>query len=275
MSASKRGLLALFMAIMIAFTWLGPMDAPALEQVDAGLNRALVSFATARAINAGISFAQGTEVSAQPFGVGVNLTPGQLLDPVNDLVERFSDWMLAASVAFGVQKLLIGIGAYWVFSLVVTVAALAWTAMSLGRQRPPAWLSRIVVLLFLLRFAAPLITLGTELMFQQFLADEYRQSQQVIETTSGKLASLDPPPRIDPGNLGLVDRARGWLAESTDVSARFEALKKAAEEATEHIITLIVIFLLQTLLIPVALLWALYRLATGVFESPALDYEDK
>ncbi len=275
MSASKRGLLALFMMIMIALTWLGPMDAPAVEQVDAGLNRALVSFATARAINAGISFAQGTEVSAQPLGVGVNLAPGQLLDPVNDLVERFSDWMLAASVAFGVQKLLIGIGAYWVFSLVVTAVALVWTAMWLSSQRPPAWVSRILVLLLMLRFAAPVITLGTELMFQQFLADEYRHSQQAIDATSGKLASLDPPPRVETGNPGLIERAKGWLADSTDVSARFEALKKTVEDATEHIITLIVVFLLQTLLIPVALLWALYRLATGVFESPGQRYEEQ
>lgn len=275
MSVSKRVLLALFMAVLIALTWLGPMDGPAVEHVDAGLERALVSFATARAINAGISFAQGTEVSAQPLGVGVNLTPGQLLDPVNDLVEQFSDWMLAASVAFGVQKILIGIGAYWVFSLVVTGAALAWTAMWLARQRPPAWLSRILVLLLMLRFAAPVITLGTELMFQQFLADEYRESQQAIDTTSGKLATLDPPPRVETGSPGLVERARGWLADSTDVSARFEALKRAAEEATEHIIRLIVVFLLQTLLIPLALLWALYRLATGAFESPSLRYEEQ
>jgi len=168
-----------------------------------------------------------------------------------------------------------------VFSLVVTAVALVWTAMWLSSQRPPAWVSRILVLLLMLRFAAPVITLGTELMFQQFLADEYRHtdeyrhSQQAIDATSGKLASLDPPPRVETGNPGLIERAKGWLADSTDVSARFEALKKTVEDATEHIITLIVVFLLQTLLIPVALLWALYRLATGVFESPGQRYEEQ
>ncbi|MCB1944024.1 MAG: hypothetical protein KDI53_18575, partial [Candidatus Accumulibacter sp.] len=84
------------------------------------MKRALVSFATARALNAVISVAQGTEVSMQPAGMGVVLTPGQLLDPVNDLVEQFSHLMLAASVAFGVQKVLISIGAYWVISLLLT-----------------------------------------------------------------------------------------------------------------------------------------------------------
>lgn len=46
--------------------------------------------------------AQGTEVAVEPAGVGVIFTPGQILDPVNDLLEQFSNLMLAASVAFGI-----------------------------------------------------------------------------------------------------------------------------------------------------------------------------
>ena len=76
-------------------------------------------------MNALISVAQGTEISAQPLGVGGTLAPGQLLDPLNDLVEQFSALMLAASIAFGIQKVLITIGAYWLISLVLTGVVLA------------------------------------------------------------------------------------------------------------------------------------------------------
>src|SRR5690606_26053853 len=103
-----------------------PLDNAATQQVNAGLQRALVSFATARALNAVISAAQGTEVSVQPLGVGLNFAPGQLLDPVNDLVEQFANLMLMASVAFGVQKILIVMGAYWLISLAFTAVALGW-----------------------------------------------------------------------------------------------------------------------------------------------------
>ena len=44
-------------------------------QVDAGLKRALATYAAARALNAVISVAQGTEVALEPGGVGVVLAP--------------------------------------------------------------------------------------------------------------------------------------------------------------------------------------------------------
>ena len=100
------------MASIVLCSWLAPLDAPAVQQVDAGLKRALVSFATARALNAVISVVQGTELAIQPAGIGLILTPGQVLELINDLIENFSDLMLAACVAFGVQKVLIGIGGF-------------------------------------------------------------------------------------------------------------------------------------------------------------------
>ncbi|MES2686259.1 MAG: hypothetical protein V4706_05510 [Pseudomonadota bacterium] len=265
MPTFRRFVLALFMVAAVACSWLAPLDAPAMQQVDAGLKRALVSFATARALNAVISVAQGTALSVQPLGVGVTLTPGQLLDPVNDLIEKFSTLMLAASVAFGVQKALIAMGGYWVISLALTAAALGWAWLHFRRQAPPVWLSRALVILLMLRFAIPVVTLGTDLLWQKFLAPDYTASQLQIDTSQAQAARLGPPVAA-PDNPGVLDRMKGWLSDTADVKARFEALKLAAEQATDHIIRLIVIFLLQTLVIPLLLLWALYALARGVFE---------
>lgn len=266
MPSIRRFVLALFMVAAVACSWLAPLDAPAMQQVDAGLKRALISFATARALNAVISVAQGTALSVQPLGVGVTLTPGQLLDPVNDLVEKFSTLMLAASVAFGVQKALIAMGGYWVISLALTAVALGWAGMHFRRQAPPLWLSRVLVVLLMLRFAIPVVTLGSDLLWQKFLASDYAASQSQIDSSQAQTARLGPPVGAAPDNPGVLDRMKGWLSDNADVKARFEALKLAAEQATEHIIKLIVIFLLQTLVIPLLLLWALYALARGVFE---------
>jgi hypothetical protein len=100
----RRAILPLLLLVLVACAWFAPLDAPAGDRVDAGLKRALVSFATARALNGAISVAQGTELSLQPVGVGATFAPGQLLDPVNDLVERFSDLMLGASVSCSARK---------------------------------------------------------------------------------------------------------------------------------------------------------------------------
>ncbi len=258
---------AVCLAIAVACAWLAPMDTPATTQVDAGLKRALISFATARALHGVLSVVQGTQFSAQPLGVGVSLTPGQLLAPVNDLVKNFSDFMLMASVAFGVMKAAIVIGAYWPVSLALTAAAAGWAWLYFHRQRSSIWLSRLLVVLLMVRFAIPVAVLGTDVLWQKFLAADYTATQQAIDGASVQADKLNPPPAAE--SAGLLDRMKEWVTKTTDFKARFEEIRQAAERVTEHIVKLIVIFLLQTLIIPVLLLWGLYAALRAVFASLA------
>jgi len=268
MSILRRILLCLFVLVVLAGAWLAPLDLPATQQVDAGLKRALVSFASARALNAVISVAQGTELSLQPAGVGATFAPGQLLDPVNDLVEQFSTLMLAASVAFGVQKGLIAIGGYWPLSLVLTVVVLAWTVQQLRQRRASVWLSRLLVILLMLRFAVPIVTIGTDLLWQKFLAHDYQSSQRAIEDASRDTTTGDPATLAEPATPSIVDKLKGWFSYNTDLKARFSDMRHALERITEQLIRLIVVFMLQTLLMPLLLLWLLWWWARSIFEPP-------
>lgn len=264
MKLTRQIAAALCLALAVACAWLAPMDAPATAQVDAGLKRALISFATARALHGVLSVVQGTQFSAQPLGVGVTLTPGQLLAPVNDLVKHFSDLMLAASVAFGVQKAVIAIGSYWPISAVLTVVALAWGWVYFRQQRVRPWLSKVLVVLLMVRFAIPVVVIGTDTIWQKFLAADYVSTQTAIDSASGQTQRLGPPAVAGTESTGFLDKARQWMSGVTDVKARFEDIKLAAERVTEQIIRLMVIFLLQTLILPVLLLWGLYAFVRGL-----------
>lgn len=252
----QRVALAMAVAIMVACSWLHPMESAANQQVDAGLTRALKSFATARALNAVISVVQGTE-----FGVGVKFAPGQMLRPLNDLVEQFAHLMLVASIAFGIEKILINIGAHWLISLFLTTAAISWGYFYLRRNSSPAWLTRILVVMLMIRFAMPIVIIGSDLIFQQFMADDYISSQGVVEATTSQISSLDSTAN-NPGFWNPVN------ALYTNIKSRFANLKQAAEQATERIIKVMVIFVLQTLVLPVFMLWVLWGIAKGTFEVP-------
>lgn len=257
-----RLLLVGLLLAMVAAAWLRPLEEAADAQVDAGLKRALISFASARALNAAISLAQGTEIAVQPAGVGVNLSVGQVLDPLNDLVERFADLMLMASIAFGIQKVLLEIGAHWAISAFLSLLAAVWALSFLGRGRAPPWLSRLLLVLLLARFAVPLATIGSDAAFRHFMADDYAASQQVIEHTAGGAARLGPPASAE--SAGLIDRLRGWMeTQGAEWKARFEQLRQAVEQATTHIVKLMVIFVMQTLLLPLLLVWGLYAVVRG------------
>lgn len=248
-----------------ACAWLPALQALANEQVDAGTKRALVSFASARTLNAVISVVQGTEVAVQPMGFGVTLTLGQALDPINDLIEQFSSLMMVASVAFGVQKVLLAIGGHWVISAIVTALAAAWATLHFT-GRAPTWLSRALAVVLLIRFAIPVATLGSDWVFQQFLAKDYQEQQATLDSASREIsqrASTKAP--TTPQDKGWWERLKERASDVVaDPSADLEVIKKKADELPERVLKLIVIFLLQTMVVPIALVWALYRLALGV-----------
>lgn len=274
MQSVGKKVVLLVLAIMVICSWLMPLDSIAIDQIDTGLKRAMISYATARTLNAAISVAEGTEVAIEPGGVGVNFTPGRALEPINELVEQFSVLMLFACIAFGVQKILISIGGFWLVSLVLTVASIVWAWFHWNQQRPPVWVTKILVILLMVRFAIPMVTLGTDLIFQKYLSSDYAASQNAIDTASGQITEVNPSTPEPTADLGLMDRMKEkahdlWTKTTAmvDVKAQYVQLKQKAEQWAEHIIKLIVIFMLQTVIIPTLLIWFLYALVKGMFEA--------
>ncbi len=238
----KKAVPAIIALVLIFVTWTS-----AMEQIDAGMNRALVTFAGARALNATISLLQGTEVTVG-FVAGVTLSVGQILDPVNDLVESFSKLMLVSSVSFGIQKVLLSIGQYEYVKIALTVVLLAWALIRHIKGMTLLWLDLALVVMLMARFAIPVATLGSDAVYAHFLQQDYAEGQLTLSTMTedlnqdadpSALSSLDPRP--------IIDR-----------------MKQVASSATDHVIKLIVVFLLQTLLVPVFLLWVMYTALRGV-----------
>ena len=129
---SGKILRTILIAIIAAAAISGVVDNQSEKYAEQALTRALVTFTAARALNGVISVAQGTEVAAEPGGVGFIFTPGQILDQINDLVERFSSVLLVAASSLGLQLVLLEITSWWVmtamlmFSLAVWLAAVWW-----------------------------------------------------------------------------------------------------------------------------------------------------
>lgn len=267
--------ITLLLAVIVICTWFAQLDSSATKVIDTGLQRGLVTFASARALNAVISVAQGTEVAIEPMGVGVNLTPGQLLDPINDLVEQFSNLMLIACVALGTQKLLITVGGYWLVSLLLTLSIFYWSYFHFRSKQAPPLISKLIVMLVMIRFAIPLVTVGTDLLFQKFLANEYQLNQQAVNKAPEQLAEITPQGKLLPRakDKGWWDKStdsiKGFASRSSDtlnVKKQVQVLQVKAEKWATHIVNLIVIFLLQTLTIPVLLMWILFVMVKSFFE---------
>ncbi len=250
---AKKYFLPLILVVLVACSWFNPFDSVATEKVDAGLKRALISFATARTLNAVISVAQGTDLAFEPAGIGVKFAPGQILDPINDLIEKFSTLMLAATISFGIQHVLIKIGGHWLISALLTTTVFVWVGLFLRQMTIPDLVTKLLVVTVVLRFAIPTVTMGTDVIFQTFLAKEYASSQKIIESGTSEAKGALPQPNL-PENPSVWDKMKNISPPDINISAKLANLVQAVEKWTEQIIRLMVVFLVDTLIIPVTLL---------------------
>lgn len=249
-------------------------DNPGEAYLEQSLQRALITFATARALNGVISVAQGTQIALEPAGVGVNFSPGEILDPINDLIERFSWVMLAASSSLGVQKLMLSIGAWWpvTVALIVALGVAVWGLWQGAWSRPVFRLivGRVLVFTLLLRFAVPLVSLGGELIYSQFLAPTYTQASAELEATHQEIGSLNEASasQRDDG-AGLLRRLGDLASEIGDWRAKLEQYRSVADSATRSALDLIVLFIFQTAVLPLLFLWCLLGWAGALFKRLA------
>ena len=251
--------LAAIAAVALALT--GAADSVSDDYADQAFKRGLVTFAIARALNGVISVAQGTEVAVEPGGVGVNFTVGQILDPINDLVEQFSSVMLVATSSLGLQNILLNMTGWWGVTAALGGAVLFLVGAVWWPGGVSAGVKTLALRLFLvmafLRFALPVLIIGTHIVFSAFLEEEHNAATAVLEATSSEIKEYNEEQTgIEPGEeASFFGKLGEAIGSSIDVSGRIERLKESASSASEQIINLIVIFVMQTIILPLAFLW--------------------
>jgi hypothetical protein len=281
----RRWAMAGSLLLLVLLSSVTTVDRYAEREYAALFQRAFITFALARTLNGLISAVQGTEVALQPAGVGITLTPGEVLDPVNDLVERFSWIMLGATISLGIQQVLLDVGQWWGSRALVALVGLLWLWARLRRAAAAGdaagevptverTLFQAFILVLFLRFAVPVAVLANEGLYHLFLESRYQQSQQVIESAGADLeqaalpagdAEADPDADAEaPGLLESLGRSLSGTRDALDFRQRLESVRQRAAEVIEHLIQLSVVFVLQTAILPIAFLWVFLQLGKQI-----------
>jgi hypothetical protein len=229
-------------------------------------------------LNGVISVVQGTELALQPAGVGVTLTPGEILDPINDLVERFSWIMLGATLSLGVQQVLLDVGKWWGVKLILGLLGVLWLWLRLrqssgGRPGSQRLLLRLFILVAFVRFAVPVAMIANEGLYRLFLESRYIESTQLIETAGAEIQEMgsnDNDAAIEQAEEGVLD-SLGRMFENTgkvlNVREKMAYISERASDLIEHLIQLSVVFILQTALLPIAFLWIFLQIFKQLFRN--------
>ncbi len=243
-----KGVVFLLSLLVIYFTTFSKLDNSAKSRIDSSFKQALGVFATAKALNGVISLVQGTEVGPP----GVTISIGEILDPINDLVERFSWIMLASLTSLGILKILMNILVFKGFEILLISSLLISNILLFYRFKKYLYARELffkfTILLIFLRFSIPLVTMANEYVYLNFIKQDYNieQSQNVIVSAKNEISKFD-------------DKKASYF--STDYyKNKMYAFETVASNATNHIVDLITVFIFQTMLFPIIFLWLLYRL---------------
>ena len=266
----------LLILILVLSLTLG-VDESALSIQDAAFERAMIAFGLAKGLNAVISLIQGTELSFTPVGVGLNFSVGEVLDPFNDMVERFSWVMLLATVSLGIQKILLVLSS----KIFIQVALIASVGLSLlfiwvKQVKNTLFLSyslKLFILILLLRFSAIIFVFISQELFTSTLEPQYVEASSVIENTKVELEELQSKSKTlvqaqkEEGFFGSVGSKYDKIIESLNISRQLDSLQGSIDNASRKIITLITIFIMQSVVMPLLFLWMLVVGIKLIFRS--------
>jgi len=228
---------------LVVLAWAGTLDTLSGDYVSASLLDAGIIYGTARGINALVSALQGTELDMWL----VTFSIGELLDPVNDVIERFSAVMTVAIASLVIQQLLLVIVAHTSFTAALTVAGiLVLVVYWAGKTRGLRSLARVFLVLAFLRFSLALVVLANLWVDSVFLPNSASPEHSVMEEFYRDLDNVS-------------DAVRGQ-GKRSEVTGQFERLQDKFDAFVDGTLALLGAMLLKSLILPVLFLLALMRL---------------
>jgi len=251
MKTIPRGALvpAVFVILMLAVSSLDSLRTLGQLHLENAGERALAAFAVARTINGVISVLQEVEFGVSAVVVQTGFQPGQILDPINDLIERFSNAALIAATIL------------WSLKLLGDLMLLPWLPLGLllllflrlGLEHCAACSDLNQLLMRLVRlgivvwgFAALTPWVIDAIHRSDIIQDQYLHATAEMESASQQLKILG-------------DTEDLWAFDEDKVRGALSELKDMTDRLSEQAIVVLAVFMFEVLMVPLAIFWVTSR----------------
>lgn len=241
---------------MIFFT---SIDENAKVLIEDSFSQAIIVFGSSKALNAAISLAQGTQIDL-PF---LTLAIGEVLDPANDLVEQFSFVMLLSLISLGLQKILLNLVNNSIYDFLLVFSIFGVFLWSFIRFKVNKNLRKVffkfVILILFLKFSIPLVSYLNELTYQNFVKQNYNIEKLndeilVVKDNISKITQDS----IDEKQEKSLFKKISEKFDSDYYKQKIKQYEQSVDKSSEYIISLIIVFIFQTLVLPLCFLFILY-----------------
>ena len=176
----------IFILVLLTVSWWGVMDSIAVYVNGESIKDAAIIYGVARAINATISVMQSAEVSV--FVASAH--PGELLDPLNDFIERFSSVMAWSLSSLVLQKILLTVFSSYLFKIIFTIFCVVmllvrWFQPS-TRFAKRAW--KFFLIIASLRFSIAIVCMLTALIDYSFIQSMEQKNLREVQIFSASIS---------------------------------------------------------------------------------------
>lgn len=223
---SKKKLAMLFLPVIILavlatcdFLWMSSASNKYAEKyLDESIMLAAGTYASCRAINAGVSSIQESSISISPWGVGIEYHVGQLLDPINDATERLSDVCVKSMALVGAQRIILfAINKYTIFPFYLASLLFIIGLYTKSLDKSYTKLGKFIILIFLIRVSIPAMCYVGVTMDKSYFSPNMKiQMNNLSEVKDIALKEFDEK------NMSVQASSPDELAESSGFFSKFK-----------------------------------------------------
>lgn len=171
----SRRVYVLLSLISIAVYSLSPLYSHATDDyLDSTLKTAAKTYISSRAINGAISIIQHTDLGFSA-GVDIQLAPGEILQPIHDTIERFSDIITFSLLSLGAEKIFFEISSTPIMWFIVTLLAVLYMF------RPTDINKKLLITLIIFKLFVPFSSMLSAMTTDDVFAPKIALNLQILQ----------------------------------------------------------------------------------------------
>ncbi|MBK3332814.1 hypothetical protein GWK41_07005 [Persephonella atlantica] len=247
MEIKKAAKIAALLSVSVFLFFIPPFSFPFLDDkgssyVENTLKKLTITYTAVRGLNAGISVIKESEIDLSPGGVGATIAAGEVLDPLDDLVERFSSVLLFSIISIGVQKLLMLVSINLFFKLLSISLLLFAIYTAVKKDFFLHTGIKIAIIAFVLRIFVPFTGVVNDYVYGEFFKENVEKAKKQITYITELI-------KIPENSLNV-----------SQIKQKVQKLKDYSSKTIDSILILVTAFIIQTVIIPLITGYAVLKI---------------
>ncbi|SNZ09857.1 hypothetical protein SAMN06265182_1636 [Persephonella hydrogeniphila] len=224
------------------------------------LKKLAATYAVVRGLNAGISVIKDSEIDIAPGGVGATIAAGEIVDPIDDIVERFSYIILISIISLGIQKTVLIIGVDIFFKLFSAGLAVLGVYILTGKKLFYILSLKVIFLSVLVRFFLPISAIFSDISYNTL----FRENVEIARNNISELIQLLKTEEISLQEENSVIGKIKNIQKSFQIEKKLQIIKDYSSKIIDSIIILSIAFVFQNILIPIFVVWLFIKSAQWI-----------